>query len=378
MSRDLYISTYSPSLGSGRAQRTYACVRALAMLGPLDLAYVPFDGQGPSPEYAAIDGLELHPIHPSRRMRRATTYASMRARGVPHNFARGVSPELVRETERLITQPERGRVVAGDLSAAAMLLTLGRRRPIIYNAHNVESDYVSGRRGPQTLARMAMRSYESRLLGLAAESWMVSHTDVESARRLVTSARLRYVPNVVDVAAIEPRRQAHRDRGSGGQLLMVGDFTYPPNRSGRDLLAQSVLPLVWRSLPEVRLTLAGRALETWRPPDPRIEVAGFVEDLASVYAAADCVVVPITEGAGTPLKFVEALAYQVPVVATPFAARGLEVVAGRHYLEGADAASFAAAIIDALRTGASAVAAEGRRITEAEYSFETLARRIAA
>jgi glycosyltransferase involved in cell wall biosynthesis len=159
---------------------------------------------------------------------------------------------------------------------------------------------------------------------------------------------------------------------------MVGDFTYPPNRSGRDLLAQSVLPIVWRSLPEVRLTLAGRALETWRPPDPRIEVAGFVEDLASVYATADCVVVPITEGAGTPLKFVEALAYQVPVVATPFAARGLEVVAGRHYLEGTDAASFAAAIVEALRTGAAAVAAEGRRIAEVEYSFETLVRRIAA
>jgi glycosyltransferase involved in cell wall biosynthesis len=378
MTRDLYISTFAPTLGTGRAQRTYACVRALTLLGPLDLAYVPYDGQGPSPEYAAIDGLELHPIYPSRRMRRAATYASTRARGVPRNFARGVSPELVCEAERLIAQPGRGRVIAGDLSAAAALLTLARRRPIVYNAHNVESDYVSTRRRPRPLAHMAMRSYERRLLGLAAESWMVSYADVESARRLVANARLRYVPNVVDVAAIEPKRQAHRDLGSGGRLLMVGDFTYRPNRSGRNLLVQSVLPLVWRSLPDVRLTLVGRALDNWRPPDPRIDVVGFVEDLASVYAAADCVVVPITEGAGTPLKFVEALAYQVPVVATPFAARGLEVMAGKHYLEGADTASFAAAIIEALRTGASAVAAEGRRITEAEYSFETLAQRIAA
>jgi polysaccharide biosynthesis protein PslH len=377
MTRDLYISTFAPVLGSGRAQRTYACVRALAELGPLDLAYVPYDAKDPSPEYTAIEGLELYPIHPSRGIRRASTYARARARGVPARFARGVSPELIRETERLIAQPGRGRIVAGDLSAAAVLLALECRRPIIYNAHNVESEFVSAGRRPRPLERVELRRFERRLLTLAAESWMVSHADVASARRLVANARLRYVPNVVDVAAIEPRTDARSETPDGGRLLMVGDFTYGPNRSGRDLLVGSVMPLVWRSRPRARLTLAGRALERWQPPDPRIEVAGFVTDLATVYRQADCVAVPITQGAGTPLKFVEALAYRTPVVATPFAAKGLEVVAGRHYLEGADTESFAAAVLEALRTGAPEVAAEGRRIAESEYSFEVLTARLA-
>jgi glycosyltransferase involved in cell wall biosynthesis len=376
--RDLYISTYAPALGTGRAQRTYTCVRALALLGPLDLAYVPHDAERPSPEYTAIEGLELHPIHPSRGVRRGARYALTRARGVPDKFARGVSPELVREVERLVAQPRRGRVVAGDLSAAAALLAINGRHPIIYNAHNVESQRVWHRRRPRPLARRQLRSYERRLLTTAAETWMVSRADVEAARKLVASARLRYVPNAVDVAAIEPRTDARRTASNAGRLLMVGDFTYSPNRAGRDLLVASVLPLVWRARPEVRLTLVGRGLDSWQAPDPRIEVAGFVEDLAAVYEQADCVVVPITQGAGTPLKFVEALAYRVPVVATPFAANGLEVVAGRHYLEGTDAESFAAAVVEALRTGAPEVAAAGRWIAETEYSLETLAERIAA
>ncbi len=91
----------------------------------------------------------------------------------------------------------------------------------------------------------------------------------------------------------------------------------------------------------------------------------------------DCVVVPLTEGAGTPLKFVEALAYQMPIVATPFAARGLELEPGRHFREAADAESFAAAVVEVLRDGAPEMAAEGRRLVEREYSIETLAKCLA-
>ncbi len=228
------------------------------------------------------------------------------------------------------------------------MMPIARRRPIIYNAHNFEPDYVrSPILGNHGLARAMRRRYERKLIGLAAETWMVSEVDVESARKLVPTAKVRYVPNVVDVAAILTRLADHdvHQRTAppdGGQILMVGDFTYPPNRNGRELLVDSVLPLVWQSLPEARLKIAGREAEAWEASDPRIEVTGWVESLAGLYAQADCVVVPITEGAGSSFKFIEALAYGVPVVATPQAARGLGVAAGVHYLEGHDAATLAA------------------------------------
>jgi glycosyltransferase involved in cell wall biosynthesis len=143
-------------------------------------------------------------------------------------------------------------------------------------------------------------------------------------------------------------------------------------------LADAVMPLVWRERPRAQLWIAGRELEPWLPGDPRIVAHGFVEDLAPLYDAADCVMVPLLEGAGSPLKFVEALAYGVPVVATPVAARGLEVQAGVHYAEGADAAGLAAAALAVLADGGAALAAAGRELTEREYSIESLAERIAA
>jgi glycosyltransferase involved in cell wall biosynthesis len=380
VARSLYVSTFAPMLGSGRAMRTYTCVRALAMLGPVDLAYVAYDGDEPSAEYQAIENLAFHKIHSSRGSRRAAIYLSKRLQAIPPLACRGTSPEVIATAERLACERERGRVVVGDMSAATALLRLAQRRPIVYNAHNIESEYVRGHPLGRPLMRAEMRHYERRLLARAAESWMVSRADIAAALALVPAASLRYAPNVVDVTGITPSARIQERRGDDQEstLLMVGDFSYSPNRTGLEFLVRGVLPLLWRARPDTRLTVVGRGLEAWTPPDPRVARAGFVDDLGSFYGAADCVVVPLTEGAGTPLKFVEALAYGMPVVATPLAAKGLEVKAGVHYREGSDERGFAEAILAVLREGAVEIAARARRLAESEYSIEALAERLAA
>ncbi|MEA2307583.1 MAG: polysaccharide biosynthesis protein PslH [Solirubrobacteraceae bacterium] len=371
---DLYISAFAPTLGSGRALRTYTCIRALAMLGPVDLAYVPHGADEPSPEYLAIDGLRFHEIRPSRGVRRLTTYASMRLRGVPDAFARGISPEIAQVAERLAAAPGRGRVIVGDTACAVAMLRWARRHPLIYNAHNIESSYSYPNHGDRLLNRLELRHTERRVLRSAAESWMVSREDLAQAGEMVPGARLRYVPNVVDVHGIRP---APERRAGGRRVLMLADFDYPPNRQGLRFLVDEVLPRVWRELPDARLTLAGRGLEAWPGQDERIAVAGYVDDLAATYAAADCVAVPLLESGGTPLKFVEALAYGVPVVATSPAARGLEVRPGEHFLAGDGADAFAARVVEVLGGGAPGIAVRGRALAEAEYSVQALADRIA-
>jgi len=375
--RTLFLSTFAPVFGGGRALRTYTCVRALAMLGPVDLAYVAHDGDGPSPEYQAIDGIAFHRIQSSRGLRRGLLYTSKRLQGIPDLCSRGTSPELIRTAEMLARAPSRGRVVAGDTSSATALMELARSRPVIYNAHNIESEYLRGTPGLQQLSRLAMRRYERRLLAVADESWMVSRADIASARQLVPSARLRYVPNAVDVTRI-PAHLAPGPEGGGHRLLMVGDFSYTPNRSGLSFLVDSVLPLVWAERPDATLSLVGRGLDGWTSPDPRVQATGYVDSLDPWYAEADCVVVPLTEGAGTPLKFVEALAYGMPVVATPLAAKGLEVTAGIHYCEGADAEHFAEGVLQVLREGGAGMGSHARALAEREYSIESLAERIQA
>ena len=93
-------------------------------------------------------------------------------------------------------------------------------------------------------------------------------------------------------------------------------------------------------------------------------------DLTSVYTGARCAVVPLLQGGGTPLKFVEALAYGLPVIATPRAAAGLDVRDGENCLLAEGGEEFAAAIIRVLAQGAPELGLRGRELAAKHYSVE--------
>jgi glycosyltransferase involved in cell wall biosynthesis len=268
------------------------------------------------------------------------------------------------------------RVIADGPGAMAALAGLARRRPVIYNAHNLESAYRHELAGEDLGSPRRLRAAERRLLARADESWMVSEADLAGARALCPRATLRLVPNVVDVDAIAPVAPSADRR----RVLMVADWTYTPNRNGLRFLLEDVLPRVWAQRPDVTLRLVGRGLEDPAPGEPRVHAAGFVDDLDAEYAAAGCVAVPLLEGGGTPFKFLEALAHGVPVVATPRAAAGLAVRAGEHYREGADAATFASAIVALAGEDpdAAGLAVRGRALVAERYSLAALQTAVAA
>ena len=366
---DVLVSVHTPILRSGRAVRTYGVARALAAAGGgVTFVYVRFVGDAPDAAHRAIPGVRFEAVEPSRGLRRALAYAAARARRVPDDFARGVSPELAAAVERVAPDPATRVIADGPIEAAA-LARLAKRRPVIYNAHNLESAYrhelstSTGLGSPDRLRR-----FERGVLARAAECWMVSDADMTAARRLCPAANLRLVPNVVDVAAIDPVTPdvaAHR-------ALFVGNFAYEPNRTALAFLLEQAMPRVWAQLPDAKLRLVGAGLEQPPSPDPRVEALGFVDELADAYAGVSAAVVPLLQGGGTPLKFVEALAYGLPIVATPRAAAGLAVRDGEHCLLAEGAGPYAQALTRVLRDGAPELGTRGRALAAERYSIEAL------
>jgi glycosyltransferase involved in cell wall biosynthesis len=365
---DLLVTTHTPALESGRSVRTYGIARALAQLRDLDLLYVRFGAAGPDAAFRAIPGVRFHEVVPSRGPRRALAFAAARRAGVPAGLARGVSPELANAAARLAGLPERRRVIADGPTAAAALAGLARSRPVIYNAHNVESDFRGELSSVGRREATALRSFERRLLERASEAWMVSHADIAAARELCPSSKLRYVPNVIDVAAIEPVAEPTGDM----RAIFVGSFDYEPNRTALAFLTREVLPRVWAELPSATLAVAGGGLRNAPPADERVELLGFVDDLAHAYGRARCAVVPLLQGGGTPLKLIEAMAYGLPVVATERAVAGMEVRDGEHCLVAHDADGFATALVHVLRDGESQLGERARRLVGERYSIDAL------
>ena len=368
MARDLYVMWQTPHLAGGGLLHCYAIVRALSFHRPVDVVFQMTDGAEPSPAWRQLKNVTFHCACPSRRFGRFVTYAHRRFLGVPESLARSISREWVHAAHALADDSGRGRVIADGLIGAAALLPLTKHRDVIYDGQNLESAFRHqvASRGLGSPARF--RNFERRVLENMHECWMVSKQDVEQARALAPRARPKYVPNVIDVQAIRPVLPRPGTR----RILFVGQFSYPPNRVALRYLLDEVMPVVWSRLSDARLILVGRGLPAEVTRDSRVEARGYVENLDQEYRRADCAVVPLLKGGGTPLKFLEALAYQLPVVATPFAASGLQLRPGEHFLEGADARSFAGGIIDALSSDADQIAAAGRHLVERRYSIETL------
>jgi len=370
---DLFVTPRTPVLGSGQAMRTYGLVRALAAAGPVDLLYVRHGADRPSEEYRAMAGVSFHELVPARGLGRSLTFARALLAGVPWGFARGVSAELGQAAARLAAEPGRGRVIVDGPIVAAATASLARRRPVIYNGHNFESSFRLEARAVHLGEHFLLPRFERGVLERASETWMVSHRDVEQARALAPRAQVRYVPNVVDVSSISPVAPA-----GGKRALLVADFGWPPNTQAARLLVNEVFPRVWRELPSARLRLVGRGLPPEIAVDDRVEAVGFVDSLRDAYASSDCAVVPLLTGGGSPLKFVEALAYGLPVVATPHAAAGLDARPDEHYREGADPQGLARALVEVLTAGDPEMAARGRALAEECYSIAALTRILAS
>lgn len=98
------------------------------------------------------------------------------------------------------------------------------------------------------------------------------------------------------------------------------------------------------------------------PDHPNIAFTGLVEHLAPLYAAAKIVILPVIQGAGSPVKTIEALASAKPVVATTVALRGLGEPARR--LKPADSPELFGRQIAALLGDPAARFAAGRQALE--------------
>src|SRR5262245_29518506 len=110
--RIVLATSFTPTLDSGRALRTYGAVRALAAHGRVDVVYGAFGAAEPDPAYGELAAVEMHRVERPGPASRAPAYARARLRGVPEDIARGIWPGVPETVERLAGAAGDARVVA--------------------------------------------------------------------------------------------------------------------------------------------------------------------------------------------------------------------------------------------------------------------------
>lgn len=213
-------------------------------------------------------------------------------------------------------------------------------KQLILDMHNVESDLAGqiGRTEPagSRLAAMAaslgIRRLETKALAIVDRVWVCSRQDRDkltglSRRKLPIDIVPNGIPNIEGIPQALPTEAA---TGSGFPvILFIGHLGYPPNVDAAGRLARAILPRIRRSLPGAKLVLAGRgpkAAVRALAGLPGVELVENPESMAPLLSGAHLSIIPLKAGGGTRIKILEAMAWGVPVIATPLAAEGLDLV----------------------------------------------------
>ena len=169
------------------------------------------------------------------------------------------------------------------------------------------------------------------------------------------------IPNGVDHDYFKPQ-----EREKQFDLVFTGNMSYPPNVNAVDYLANDILPIVWKTLPDVKLYIAGAT------PDPKVKkaaseriiVSGWLDDIRDAYAQSRAFIAPMRIGTGLQNKLLEAMSMRLPAITSPLANASLGAKPNEEILVGSNAEEMAQHIITLLTDKEKA-----ERLAQAGFDF---------
>jgi glycosyltransferase involved in cell wall biosynthesis len=373
---------YPPTNGS--KLRVYNLLRALAPAHTVTLISFAERDEGP-PLSAALASLcrkvitvPAEPFRPSSARARLGFFSP-----VPRSLVDTYSAEMARRISEALAGERYDLVISSELTTARYARCF-QDLPALFEDVELGALYdqftggVSARpRWRHSLTWMKHRHFLARLLRRFRACTVAS----EHERALVAAAvpdhpPIHVVPNGVYLADYD----GVAGTPEPNRLVFAGSFRYFANHDAMVWFLGEVYPRIQARIPDVHLTITGHTASRPLPPARHVKLAGHVDDVCQLVAAASVSVAPIRIGSGTRVKILEAMALGTPVVATSKGAEGLEAVDGEHLLIGDSPAAFAERVVDLLRdaTLRERLAANARQFVADRYDWRRIGAQVRA
>ncbi|MCE5324480.1 glycosyltransferase [bacterium] len=266
---------------------------------------------------------------------------------VPHSKLRGLSQSLIalptpipmcaafcwsqamkRTISRIMRRSKFDIVHIEHLRAAHFASVMGNV-PVVFDSvdclTSLFRQMASERRNPISKLVMLeeeikLRRYEPRVLQQFARVVITANTERDELLAMNPCLRVDVIGNGVDTDYFAPLGTSR----SSKRIIFSGKMGYSPNAQAAAWFAKECFPIVRSKHSDAEFIIAGSGPSTdimSLSAMPGITVTGYVPDIRPYLDSAQVAVAPMQVAVGIQNKVLEAMAMELPVVATPIALR---------------------------------------------------------
>jgi glycosyltransferase involved in cell wall biosynthesis len=223
-----------------------------------------------------------------------------------------------------------------------------------------------------------VRPYEAAVCADFDRVFLCGQRDIDEVEKTAPLPNAVVCPHGQDIPPIERVRAEGRE---GAAIVLSGVMATYTNVDAAKWFAKDLFPRIEREIPKASFWIVGRnpqpAVQALARP-PSVVVTGEVPDVHTWLCRAVVGVAPLRIGAGMQNKVIQAMACELPVVATSVANEGINATPEREILVRDDPDEFVAAVIELLRHPEKGVGMgrAARRFVETHWSWETHFERI--
>lgn len=244
---------------------------------------------------------------------------------LPYTSAKYYSNRYVQTVKSLLSKRSYDLIILEHSSQLSWLKSaIAGHGKVAVLAHNLEHEiYLERLRNTssalakwvyQREARL-VKQIEHELAATSREIWALTQHDADYFAKLEKTDAVRVFE--LPTSATKPVNPTHLKTHDIG---MIGSWIWKPNADGLRYFFDQVYPHL---PPHLSIRVAGRGAEWLSGKYANVQYLGFVPNAEKFLAEARVVAIPSIRGGGTQLKTLEAIGLGLPVVATPFALRGI-------------------------------------------------------
>lgn len=211
------------------------------------------------------------------------------------------------------------------------------KTPLVYSSHNFELDLFS-ELSNNILSKPLFRKVKYLEKYAAKEADLIIVTsEIEKEKYIKEfgiSDKFHVAPNAAHKATDEGDIQTSKTDENifdDFSAVFVGS-DHPPNVDAVERINEFSKE---KTVEDIQFVILGSVCSKFDPDNTphNVHFLGFVESLSPYLSQSDIGINPVNNGAGSNVKIPTYFSYNLPVVATPFGARGVPGEPGEHYLQ---------------------------------------------